>query len=154
VSRADPEIPDGKSAEVLAAVECERGLGALSVSLRARPDMALLDLSCSRAMLRLNIASMSLTIYREHRVPRAVDRALVNLDAAAQLVGGTLHAAWQTLRGKIDGSWGIVPLVHAFYDAIASGRSAPFGPDEGIQVVKLMRTLWPHCSSRAEKEAA
>jgi len=154
MSRAAPEIPDGKSAELLANLDCERGLGALTVSLRARPDMALLDLSCSRAMLRLNIASMSLTIYREHRVPRAIDRALVNIDAAAQLVGGTLSATWQTLRGKIDGSWGVVPLVHAFYDALAAHRPAPFGPDEGLQVVRIMRTLWPLRSSRAAKEAA
>jgi 2-alkyl-3-oxoalkanoate reductase len=154
MSRAAPEIPDGKSAELLASLDCERGLGALTVSLRARPDMALLDLSCSRAMMRLNIASMSLTIYREHRVPRAVDRALVNVDAAMQLFGGTLSAAWRTLRGKIDGSWCVVPLVHAFYDALAAHRPAPFGPDEGLQVVKIMRTLWPLRSSRAAKEAA
>jgi predicted dehydrogenase len=154
LSRTAREIPDGKSAEALAALECERGLGALSVSLRARPDMAVLDLSCSRAMMRLNIASMSLSIYREHRVPRAVDRALVNLDVAAQLLGGTLRATWQTLRGKVDGSWGIVPLIHAFYDAIAAHRPAPFGPDEGTQVVKVVRALWPQGAARAKKEAA
>lgn len=154
LSRTAPEIPDGKSSEVLAALECERGLGALSISLRARPDMALLDLSCSRAMMRLNIASMSLTVYREHRVPKAVDRALVNIDAAAQLAGGTLSAIWKTLRGKIDGSWGVVPLVHAFYDALAAGRPAPFGPSDGIQVVKVMRALWPESRARVKKEAA
>lgn len=155
LSRAAPEIPDGKDADVLATIDCERGLGALSVSLRARPDMAFLDLSCSRAMVRLNIASMSLTIYREHKVPKAVDRGLVNLDVAAQLFGGTLRSAWQTVRKKIDGSWGVVPLVHAFYDALAAGRPAPFGPNEGLQVVKVVRALWPECRrSRAKKEAA
>ncbi|MGH8217311.1 MAG: Gfo/Idh/MocA family protein [Steroidobacteraceae bacterium] len=154
LSRSAPEIPDGKDAEVLATLDCARGLGALSVSLRARPDMALLDLSCSRAMLRLNIASMSLAIYREHRVPKAVDRALVNIDVAAQLTAGTLSAACKTLRGKIDGSWGVVPLIHAFYAALAAGRPVPFGPSQGLQVVKVIRTLWPQCRTRAEQEAA
>jgi predicted dehydrogenase len=154
LSRAAAEIPDGKDAEVLASVDCARGLGALSVSLRARPDMALLDLSCSRAMLRLNIASMSLAIYREHKVPKAIDRALVNLDVAAQLFGGTLRATWQTVRGKIDGSWGVVPLVHAFYDALAAYRPAPVGPGDGIEVVRIMRTLWPAVRTSAKREAA
>jgi len=154
LSRGAPEIPDGKPAEILAALECERGLGALSISLRARPDMALLDLSCSRAMMRLNIASMSLTIYREHRVPKAVDRALVNVDAAAQLTGGTVSAIWKTLRRKIDGSWGVVPLIHAFYDALAAGRAAPFGPADGIRAVKVLRALWPESRTYAKKEAA
>jgi predicted dehydrogenase len=154
LSRTAPEIPDGKDAEVLATLDCARGLGALSVSLRARPDMALLDLSCSRALVRLNIASMSLAIYREHKVPKAIDRALVNLDVAAQLFGGTLRAAWQTVRGKIDGSWGVVPLVHAFYDALAAHRPPPFGPSDGIEVVKVMRALWPQLHTLSKKVAA
>jgi len=153
LSRGAAEIPDGKPAELLGALECERGLGALSISLRARPDMAVVDLSCSRAMMRLNLASMSLTIYREHRVPKAVDRALVNLDVAAQLTAGTVSAAWKTLRGQIDGSWGIVPLIHAFYDAVAAGRAAPFGAAEGIRAVKVLRALWPESRASAKKEA-
>ncbi len=153
-SRSSPEIPGGKPAEMVATVDAERGLGALSVSLRTRPDMALLDISCTRMMMRLNIASMSLTVYRDLRVPKAIGRALVNLDAATQLIGGTLSSAWQVVRKKVDGSWGVVPLVHAFYAAIEAGQPAPVGPDEGARLVSVIRSIWPMAETVSKQAAA
>ncbi len=153
-SRSSPEIPGGKPAEMVATIEAERGLGALSVSLRTRPDMALLDISCTRMMMRLNIASMSLTVYRDLRVPKAIGRALVNLDAAAQLIGGTLASSWQVVRKKVDGSWGVVPLVHAFYAAIEAGQPAPVGPDEGARLVGIIRSIWPMAEPVSKQVAA
>lgn len=147
-------IPDDKPAEAVAAIDAERGLGMLSVSLRTRPDMALLDISCTRMMMRLNIASMALTIYRDRRVPRAIGRAFANIDAAAQLLGGTLRASWQLARGKVDGSWGIVPLVHAFYGALERGDPAPVSPDEGRRLVGVLRAIWPLPGAVPNKAAA
>lgn len=143
VSRLNAAIPDGKTADIRAAVEADRGLGTLAISLRAHPDMALVDICCTRMMLRLNISSMSATVYRELPVPKALGRALSNIDIAAQLTGGTLSAAWKLARRKVDGSYGIVPLVHAFYTAIQSGKRAPVGPAEGALAVGMMRSLWP-----------
>jgi predicted dehydrogenase len=154
VSRSHPDIPDGKPAESIAIMESGRGLGVLSVSLTARPDMAVLDISCTRMMLRLNIASMALTAYRQRRVPKAVGRALVNLDVAAQLVAGTVSAGWQLLRGRLDGSWGVVSLIHAFYGSLERGEPPPFGPDEGEAIVSLVRHIWPEPASIPEKAAA
>ena len=143
LSRPSPEIPDGKAADVRAILDAERGLGTLSVSLRARPDMGLVDIWCTRMLLRLNVSSMSLTVHRELPIPRKLGRAVGNIDVAAQLVGGTMSASWQLLRKKIDGSYGIVPLIHAFYAALEAGRPAPVGPAEGAQVVSVMRSIWP-----------
>ncbi|HET9391885.1 MAG TPA: Gfo/Idh/MocA family oxidoreductase, partial [Steroidobacteraceae bacterium] len=61
VSRSSPSIPNGGTADARALVEGEHGLGTLAVSLRARPDMGLVDISCARALLRINISSMTLT---------------------------------------------------------------------------------------------
>src|SRR5262249_39260438 len=65
VERTAAEIPAGKTADIRALLDADRGLGTLSVSLRARPDMGLLDIQCTRALLRLNISSMALTVQRE-----------------------------------------------------------------------------------------
>lgn len=154
VSRLSPEVPEGKTADLLASLECDSGLGALAVSLRARPDMALLDVSCTRMMLRLNIASMALTVYRERRLPKPVARAFANIDAAGQLVTGTVAASWNLMRGKLDGSWGVVPLIHRFYAALESGKPVPFNADQGMQVVALVRSLWPESQPIAGKAAA
>jgi predicted dehydrogenase/nucleoside-diphosphate-sugar epimerase len=147
VSRSSPLIPNGGTADARAVVEGERGLGTLAVSLRARPDMGLVDISCERTLLRINISSMTLTMSRELPVPQKIGRGLGNLDMATQLVTGTAGVMWKLVRKKVDGSYGIVPLIHAFYQAIEAGTPAPVGPDEGTQSVAMMRAMWPQDTS-------
>jgi len=143
MSRSASQVSGAKSEDVRAVVECARGLGTLSVSLRGRPDMLLLDIWCTRMLLRLNVSSMSLTVYRQLPVSQKLARGLANLDAATQLVGGTLTATWRLLRGKLDGSFGITPCIHAFYDALAAGKPSPIDPREGAQAVRILRSIWP-----------
>jgi HAMP domain-containing protein len=59
----------------------------LQIPLRGAGDELdhLID-SFNRMTLRLNIASMSLSIYRDRRIPKALRRAVVNLDVAAPVV--------------------------------------------------------------------
>jgi len=152
ISRGAAAVPGGKSADIRAVIEAKRGLGSLAVSLRALPDMALLDIWCERAMLRLNISSMTLTICRDLPVKRSIARGLSNFDVAAQLVGSTVGSAWKLLRKKVDGSYGIVPMIHAFYAALESGRPAPVGPVEGTQAVSVLRTIWPAAQAPALRE--
>jgi predicted dehydrogenase/nucleoside-diphosphate-sugar epimerase len=143
VSQTAPQIPGAKSADVRAVIEGERGLGTCAVSLRALPDMALLDIWCERAMLRANISSMTLTIYRDLPVKRSIARGLSNFDVAAQLVGSTVSSTFKLLSKRVDGSYGIVPLVHAFYAALEACRPSPVGPLEGTQAVSVLRSIWP-----------
>jgi len=140
---------DGRPPDVRALLEGERGLGTLALSFRARPDLALLDLWCERMLVRLNISSMTLTTYRELPFPRKISLAMANLDVASQLVGATVRTGWRLLRRKVDGSYGIVPLVHAFYAALQAGRPAPVGPEEGQQAVRVLRSIWPLASASA-----
>lgn len=152
VSRPNAVVPNGKSADVRAVIEAERGLGSLAVSLRALPDMALIDIWCERVMLRVNISSMTLTVERTLPVKRSIARGLANFDLATQLVGSTLGSTWKLLRRKVDGSYGIVPMIHAFYAALESGRPAPVGPVEGTQAVGVLRDIWPAMSAPALRE--
>jgi predicted dehydrogenase len=143
LDRTSSDIPDGKAADVCAILEGERGLGTLAVSLRARPDMGLLDIMCTRRMLRLNISSMSVSMHRDLPLPKKLARAAGNIDIAAQLVTGTVGATWKLLRKKVDGSYGIVPLIHAFYSALEAGKPAPVSPEIGALAVGVMRAIWP-----------
>jgi predicted dehydrogenase len=149
LTRPAAVVPGGKSADVRAVFEGERGLGTLAVSLRALPDMALLDIWCEREMLRLNISSMTLTVVRDLPVKRSIARGLSNFDVAAQLIGNTVGSAYKLLRKKVDGSYGIVPMIHAFY---RSGQPAPVGPLEGTQAVGVLRSIWPAVQTRTLRE--
>jgi 2-alkyl-3-oxoalkanoate reductase len=143
VSRVSATASGPLVEEVRGVVETERGLGTLSVSLRGRPDMILLDIWCTRMLLRLNVSCMALTMYRQLPVPQKIGRGLANLDVASQLITSTVSATWKLLRGKLDGSYGIAPCIHAFYDALRAGKRSPIDPKEGAQTVAVLRSLWP-----------
>lgn len=153
VTRPAAVVPGGKSADVRAVIEAERGIGSIAVSLRSLPDMSLVDIWCERMMLQLNISSMTLTVQRDLPVKRSIARGLSNFDVASQLVGSTVGSAWKLLRNKVDGSYGIVPTVHAFYAALESGQPAPIGPAEGTQAVAVLRSIWPAAQAPAMREA-
>jgi len=154
ISRTASTVPHGQTADVRALLDAERGLGTLAVSLRSLPDMASADIWCERMLLRLNISSMTMTVYRELPVPRKLARGLSNIDVAAQLVGATASATWKLLRKKVDGSYGIIPLIHAFYAALEAGRPAPVGPAEGTQAVGVLRSIWPATTETPQLTAA
>jgi predicted dehydrogenase len=141
--RSTGQIAGAKAEDVRAVLEGERGLGTFSVSLRGRPDMILIDIWCSRMLLRLNVSCMSLTVYRQLPLPQKIGRGLANLDVAAQLVSGTVSVIWKLLRRKVDGSYGIAPCIHAFYAALDAGKPSPVDPREGAQAVAVLRSLWP-----------
>ncbi len=143
VTRPGSTLPQGQDEEMRALLDGDRGPGTAAVSLGAHPDIALVDIWCTRMLLRLNVSSMVLTTQRELPVPRKLGRGLANFDLAAQLAAGTIGATWRLLRGQLDGSYGITPLIHAFYQAIEAGQPAPVGPGEGSHAVKVLRTIWP-----------
>jgi 2-alkyl-3-oxoalkanoate reductase len=154
VGRSAPQIPGGKSADLRAVIEGEHGIGSIAVSLRALPDMGLLDIWCERGMIRANISSMTLSVVRDLPVKRSIARGLSNFDVAAQLVGSTIGTTLKLIRKKVDGSYGIVPLVHAFYKALETSQPAPVSALEGRQAVQALRLLWPEAESGARAAAA
>lgn len=154
IHRSSQTLANGNTADVRALLDAERGLGTMSVSLRSRPDMGLLDIWCERMVLRLNISSMTLSLHRELPVPRTVGRGLANVDVAAQLLLSTASTTWKLVRKKVDGSYGIAPLIHAFYAALESGRAAPVGPVEGTEAVSVLRSVWPGSELAALRETA
>ena len=143
VTHSGRTLPPDQDEEMRALLDGERGPGTVAVSLGAHPDIALIDIWCTRMLLRLNLSSMVLTTQRDLPVPRKLGRGLANFDLAAQLAAGTVGATWRLLRKQLDGSYGITPLIHAFYQAIETNQPAPVGPAEGAQAVKVLRAIWP-----------
>lgn len=153
VSRTTGTLPGAKAEDARALLEAERGLGGFSVSLRGRPDAILIDICCTRMLLRLNVSCMSLTAYRQLPVPQKIGRGLANIDVAAQLLRGTVRSTWQLVRKKLDGSYGIAPTIHAFYAALEAGRPAPIDPHEGAHAVAVLRSVWPVMEAAAHTGA-
>ena len=147
VTRPGPALASGQTQEMRAVLDAAKGPGSVAVSLGASPDLAVLDIFCSRMFIRVNLSNMIVTVERELPVPRKLARGLTNLDLARQLVTGTAGATWRLLRKQLDSSYGVIPLVHAFYRALEEGRPAPVDAGEGQAAVATLRALWPIRSS-------
>ena len=93
----------------------------------------------------------------EYRGYDSAGIAVVGNDGTVQIrrAPGKLHNLEEVVRqSPVDGSYGIVPLIHAFYAALEAGKPAPVGPEEGTQTVAMLRSIWPAPPAPAQLGAA
>lgn len=133
----------GEVRQISALVDAERGTGSIFVSLDSRPEEVSVELRGTRATVRVNFSSMTLSVDRVRGVPRKIAYGISNLDAAARLTTQTIGAGARMALGKMDGTKGIHSLISAFYQSLASGGGAPVSGEEGRRAVRLLRGMWP-----------
>lgn len=135
--------------EVAALVDAARGTGSLVVSLGMRPEEVSLDIRCTRGLIRINFSTMVMSVQRERGIPKKLAHGVRNLETASQLVTQTFTSTARFLAKRMDTTKGIHSLIEAFYGALRAGEPAPVGVDEGLEAVRLMRTLWPESDAPA-----
>lgn len=141
VPAADPAT-DAERTELTAAIQGERGLGVLSLSLRQRPADAVLDVRGTAGGARLNYSNRTLTLEPARAVSPKIERGLRNLHLAAQLATQTVTSTARFLMGRLDATGGVHTLIGTFYRALAAGEPAPVSPEEGRRAVRLLREVW------------
>ena len=139
---ADPRTAHA-SHEIAAVVQGEHGTGTLFVSLDARPEDVTLDVRGTRGTVRVNFSTMVVSVQRERGLPKKISHGVRNMAAARDLAVQTVTNTARFLAKRVDTTKGIHTLIAAFYDAVAAGRPAPVPGEDGRDVVRLLRTLWP-----------
>lgn len=157
VARSRPGVIPGASVEEYRAlVEGESALGALSLSLAAKPFATTLTVFGSEATLFLNFSNQTLLLRRPPKGPKLVAKAWENMDTAVQLTMETARTAWWVLRGRMRLYPGLRTLVRRFYESLRDGTEPPVPASEGVEVVELLDALWAQESvaQPAEKRQA
>jgi predicted dehydrogenase/nucleoside-diphosphate-sugar epimerase len=128
---------------VAATIRARRGTGSLLVSLDARPEEVSLEIRGTEGLVRVNFSTMVVSVQGEGNLPKKLAHGARNFGFAKDLAVQTVTNTARFVAKKMDTTKGIHTLIAEFYGALREGRPAPVSGEEGRQVVRLIRDLWP-----------
>jgi predicted dehydrogenase len=114
-------------------------LGAVTISAADGPVQKYLRIFGARMSLHVDLSSNVLV---RIRVPgkNSMARALLNLDYAAQLVGGTFANALRTVGGNMPRSHRA--FLQTYYRSLEAGRPVPVTAQDGAAVTRTLDGVW------------
>jgi predicted dehydrogenase len=147
-------VPTSFADELRVLVASDNGLGSFGVSLSVQPFMKYALVAGTEGTIRVNLSTNSLTLSRNRDLPRALQRGMLGVDEATQLLGGTAANAWQVARGRLKSYPGLGILVERFYRSIEDGSPAPVDGAAGLEVVRVLDQVWEQVGSAPARLAA
>ncbi len=135
-------VPTSFADELRVLVAADNGLGSFGVSLSIQPFMKYALLSGTEGTLRVNLSTNSLTLSRNRDLPRALQRGMLGVDEAAQLLRATAANAYEVARGRLRAYPGLGALIERFYRSIEAGTPAPVDGEAGREVVRILDRVW------------
>jgi len=121
--------------EVRLIADGEHAMASVTMSLRAQPFMARINLLGTEASLDVNLNNMTLIERRTRALPKLVGKVWPNLSEAGQLVTATVRNTVAFATGKQRFYPGIGLHLQQLYAAVASGGEPPVSAAEGRDVV-------------------
>jgi predicted dehydrogenase len=131
----------GPSCEIRVLLTARYGTAQIEVSPRSEPKQIMLRLQGTKVSLCADISANTLVIVRKMGSGKLA-KALMNLDQAMQLVGGTIGSAMTIMRGGISN--GHLPLIRAFYQSLRDGSPPPVSGEDGRDTVAILDAIWRH----------
>jgi predicted dehydrogenase len=135
-------VPTSFADELRVLVASDNGLGTFGVSLSIQPFMKYALLSGTEGSIRVNLSTNSLTLSRNRDLPRALQRGMLGVDEASQLLGGTARNAWEVARGRLKSYPGLGVLIDRFYTSLERGGAPPVDAAAGREVVRILDQVW------------
>lgn len=124
-------VPD----EVRVMLAGKEVIGHMAISLRVKPNIHVLRLYGTQAILHVDLASKLLWTERLRPLPRAVARAIMNIEGSARVVAGTIASGLGMLRGRLTSYQGLGTLIHTFYRSIEADTPVPVTRESARRVV-------------------
>jgi predicted dehydrogenase len=133
----------GPRCEIRVLLDAEKGTSQIEVSPRIEPKQMWMRIKGTKMSLTLDIGTNTLVKVRK-RGNGIVAKALMNVDQAVQLLGGTAGSALTLLRGGYSN--GHLPLIEAFYQSLREGTEPPVTGEDGRETVAILDQIWARMS--------
>ena len=132
-------------------LDCERGLGAVRVSLASQPWELGLTIRGTAGTIRVDLAKQRAVIarHRRGRLPRKAAQIVLGMDVAAQNAIGAVRRITGKLNGRLNGYPGMRTLITRFYTSIRNDLPPPISFDEGARVVAAIERIRAGLEERA-----
>ena len=126
--------PRYKEWRVLA--DCERGLGHIYLSWNVNPLQNVLIIHGTHGVIRADIFGMSVTARKTSKLPGHAERIANTMGEGRRMMTQVVGNVFRVLGKRLRQYHGLQVLVGEFYEALAAGRPAPVGLDEGRSAVR------------------
>lgn len=140
--RSTGVLPQGLPDEIRILVDGEHAFGMVTVSFAAKPHLHFIRVYGTNGMVEVDINTMTTTVHNVSGLPKAAQKATYNLQDSWQKTRSTVANIVHFVTGTLKPYHGMMTLVHAYYDAIASGRPAPVSKDRALAVVETMDAIF------------
>ncbi len=137
----------GPSCEIRILMDAQLGTTQLEVSPSAEPKQILMRVEGTKMSLHVDLSANTLVKVRKLGQGKLA-KALMNIDQAAQLLGGTFGSALTLLRGGFSN--GHLPLIEAFYRSLRDGTEPPVTGEDGRETVAILDQIWAKTDSHQE----
>lgn len=141
----------GPLGELRAALKGTRALGTLLFSPGTEPYPNALTFHGTTGTLHVDLNTMTLVRRRERRLPKMLAKVFLNIDHAAQLVGGTFRTTAQVAMRRLATYPGIGTVIQRFYHAVRTADDPPVTAIDGQRVVALLEDIWTQAQGREER---
>jgi predicted dehydrogenase len=136
-------VPHMRSDELRALIKGERSLGCLTISLAAAPRYQFLNIYGTRMTLLVDFLNKRLVQQKAARgVPKAVGRAMMNVNHGTKIMASTARNTWNFLRSKFTPYDGTEILIREFYRSIVQDDEVPVRGEEGHEMAEIMDQIW------------
>jgi predicted dehydrogenase len=112
------------------------------VSLSIQPFMKYVHIYGTEATIYVNLTTNGLTLLKNRRLPRALERRMRGLEEGMQLMAGTVANAVRVATGRLRPYPGLGVLITEFYRSIADDDSPPVDSAAGREVVRVLDLVW------------
>lgn len=92
-------------------------------------------------VIRLNLLDLTWTIYREHRIGVTPGRMVASFEESVRRLWSSARNVAAIATGRLKRRPGHRALIKAFYDSIHEGRPSPVPPEEGREVVRVLKWI-------------
>lgn len=142
------ELPQNISDELRITVKGDKGFATLTFSTVAKPFQHFIKYYGTKMMIKVNIDTMTTTCRPVSSLPKAAQKATLNLSEGWQLFKSTVANVYNFGTGKLRPYQGMKTLMHAYYDSIRDGKEPPVSREEAISVIEAMDSIWKQVKNR------
>ncbi len=136
-------LPHANSDELRIMLETGNASGVVSVSLAASPRFQTLALYGTEMCLFVDFLNKWVVRYATlGGLPKPISRALMNVQHARTLLGGTLSGMVKVFTKRWTPYDGVGILIGEFYRSILTGEPAPVTGEDGLRTIEILDEAW------------
>lgn len=125
--------------------------GSIVSSMNIKPNINLIRVYGTKMIVTADMTHMTLTTQLTKSLPHMVMKLYNNINMGRQVLSDTVKNSFQIVFGKTKPRQGLRIFLRRFYESLLRGDELPVRPEEGLENVKLLHTIWQQAEAYTKK---